>query len=53
MGRGMLVAHPERKIIHLRVSMGNLKGSENWEDLGLDGMMILKFTLKIECKDLD
>jgi hypothetical protein len=43
---GMLVAHPERKIIHSRVLMGNLKGRENWEDLDLDGMMILKFSLK-------
>jgi len=43
---GMLVARPERKIIHSSVLIGNLKGRENWEDLGLDWMMILKFSLK-------
>jgi len=42
----MFVAHPEWKIIHSRVLMGNLKGRENSEGLGLDGIMILKFSLK-------
>jgi hypothetical protein len=43
---GMLVAHPESKIIHLRFSMGNLKGSETWEVLDIYGMIILKCSLK-------
>jgi hypothetical protein len=42
---GVLVAQPESKIIHSRVLMGNLKDRENWEGLGLDGMMILNFSL--------
>jgi len=45
---GMLVAHPESKIIRLRFSMGNLKSSETWEVLGLDGIMILKFSLTLK-----
>jgi hypothetical protein len=27
----------------------HLKGVEHWEDLIIDGMVILKFTLKKEC----
>jgi hypothetical protein len=49
---GMLVAHSERKIIHSRVLMSNLKVRENLKGLDLDGMIILKFSLKNKIQGL-